>query len=399
MAGTEVNAKLFQELLQNKAHEISKEPEYGWRRDFCTFMQDGSGKPAVRVGIVNFSPDQDMWEGLRTPALIGRYPLTPADIWDHYAAANFQRVRSDGRASPLAMPETYEQARERIGRVIVVSAMLAVNPVIYEEYAKKIDQGDKDPFDYYKRATLEVAEIIDKAVSKFSLSLMAPERAVVPMTLKSTLKIIERTRGEYRKGSYHGPCNNLWPQNSVAVLTGLLQFGVHRLPFRDEVGGNGHPRRLYGRYRSIVIFDELAPVSDPDKGVTLLDQERFSRLHRLNDYTDVEAETTDGRYCTYNMTNDDGKSVCGKCIESCPSNALGNSSPEPDGKYSERIERQKHRFSDEKLAFDYRNCRSDREQKSELFEDYVCARCEAICAAQGIRKQVGEIDSINKGDL
>lgn len=396
MAGIEINANRFQELLQSKTNEVSLEPEYSWRRDFCTFMKDEAGEPVVRVGIINFSPEEDIWEGLRTPAHIGRYPLTPEDIWEHHAAANFKRVRPDGRPSILAMPETYEQALKRIRRVIVVCGMLAVNPKVYEEYADKIDKGDKDPFDYYARATGEVGEIIDKAVGKFSLSLMDPDRAVVPMTIKSTKKIVERTRGEYRKGSYHGPCNNHWPQNSIAVMTGLLQFGVHRLPFRDEVEADSHPYRLYGRYRSIVIFDEEPPVSDPDNGVILLDRDRISRLHELNDFTNARAEVADRRYCSYNMTNDDDRSVCGKCIESCPSNALANSSPDPNGKFPERVEKQKHRFWDDALVFDFRNCMSDRNQKAELFEDYVCARCEAICAAQGVQKTAAQIDAINK---
>ena len=54
-----------------------------------------------------------------------------------------------------------------------------------------------------------------------------------------------------RMFSYRGPRNNHWPQNSIAVMTGLLRFGVNRLPFRDEVGSDGKGQRLFGRYGSV----------------------------------------------------------------------------------------------------------------------------------------------------
>jgi hypothetical protein len=171
------------------------------------------------------------------------------------------------------MPETYDEALHRIRRAIVVSAMLAVNPEVYEVYAEKIVGGDEDPFDYYGRAMTEVAAIMDRAVAKFSLSLMAPDRAVIPMTNRNTGNIIARTRSEYTKGKYHGPCNNHWPQNSIGVMTGLMLFGVNRLPFRDEVGPDGERQRLFGKYRSIVLFDEEEPAMDGTDGITLLDSE------------------------------------------------------------------------------------------------------------------------------
>lgn len=396
MGDIRINREIFQELLQKKITEVAGEPEYSWQNNTCSYMTDNNGEPVVRVAIANFAPQLDIWQQLKSPALVGRYPLAPADIWEHYAAANFKRTRPDGSSSILALPETFESALTRIRRIVIVCCMLAVNPEIHSTYAQKIEMGDEDPFDYYKRATVEVSEIVDKATGKLALSLMAPKRAVVPMTTKNTQKIIDRTRGEYRKDSYHGPCNNHWPQNSIAVMTGLLRFGIHHLPFRDEVNADGSRQRLYGRYRSIVIFDEHGPVSDADNGVSLLDEATLTVLHKQNDYTENSAEAVAARYCTYNLTNKDGKSVCAKCIAACPSNALTNSAPDPNGVFPKKIMNQKHRFWEDSLAFDFKNCCSDRYQKAELYEDYVCARCEAICAAKGIRKSSDAIRGINQ---
>ena len=396
MENIQIDHQLIQDLLQKKTTDVILEPEYNQRRNFSSFMTDSKSEPVVRVAITNFLPDLNIWEGLQTPAHVGRFPLAPADIWEHYAANNFKSIRPDGTSSILAVPETFEQALNRIRRIVIISGILTVNPKVYEYYAEKIELGDQDPFDYYKYATQEVADIIDKAIGKLALSLMAPDRAVVPMNSSNTQKIIDRTRGDYKKGSYNGPCNNHWPQNSIAVMSGLLQFGINRLPFRDETDDEGNRQRLYGRYRSIVIFDREDPVSDGTGGITMLNQERLARLRDINSYTRNSQDIINDRYCTYNQTNKEHQSICGLCIKNCPSNALSNSSPGPDGVFSESVKRQAHRFWEEELVFDFKNCISDRNQKADLFEDYVCARCEAICAARGVQKSAARINHINR---
>ena len=385
----EISNSQLTSLLQNKVGEVAKEPDYTWNSDFQSFMTDRNGKPVVRVGIANCDLDTDIWEGLRSPANVGMYPLAPEDIWKHHAAASIETTRYDGSPNPLAMPETFEEAKEHLNRVVIISVMLAVNPEMYEAYARKIEEGEEGPFDYYKRATGEVGAIIDKAVAKSSLALMAPGRAVVPMTNRNATTIIDRTRSDYTKNRYHGPCNNHWPQNSIAVMTGLMKFGVGRIPFRDEVDEEGERMRLFGRYQSIVIFDEEDVVSDSSDGISLICPENISTLKKVNDYSNADDEIVSKRYCTYNMTKKDGSTVCGKCLDVCPSNALPNSSPSPEGIFSSALTRQTHRFSGETLDFDFGNCLRYRGQKADIFEEFVCARCEVICAARGIRKPAG----------
>jgi ferredoxin len=385
----------LQEALTRKVAEVVREPEHHWGGGIRSYMTEGRGLPVVRVAATNCASDFDLWQGLRSPALVGMYPIGLRDIWMHYAAMNVKSTRSDGSPNPLAMPEPFEDACRAYRRAVVVSAMLASNPEIYEGYAQKIERGELDPLDTYAKRQGEVSAVLHKALGKLALSLMSPDRAVVPMTGKNVANVIERTRSEYLKGRYHGPCNNHFPQNSVAVLAGLMRFGVCRLPFRDEADSRGKIRRLFGRYASIVIFDRVDVVADDAGGVSLLDARRLEWLRRLSNYTDVSKDAVAGRYCTYNLTKRDGASVCGKCVAACPAGALANSTPGPDGKFSERLLAQKHRFDAGAIDFDFGNCSRDRNQKAELYEDYVCARCEAVCAARGIRKSAADVRRIN----
>ena len=394
-----MNKTDFHKLLHTKVTEVINEPEHNWTNDFSPFMSDDHGKPILRVAMTNCTMDMDIWEGLRSPAKAGMHPLTPEDIWRHYACMNVETTRQDGSPNPLAMPESYSDACQRFNRIVLLCGMLVVNSDVYQRYAEKINQGDEDPFDYYCRATVDVSNIIDKAMGKVALAMMNPDRAVMPMTDRVTKMIVDRARSEYFTGRYHGPCNEHWPNNSIAVLTGLLRFGVNRLPFRDEATMNGKSRRLFGRYRSIVVFDNERVVDDNSGSVTLLDSECLSRLAMINDYSNATAEIVDQRYCTYNSTKTEGQSVCGRCLAVCPSGALRNSTPAPDGTFDTHLSDQTHRFVNGTLDFDHANCAQERRQKAQLYDDYVCARCETICAVSGIRKSVSDIRSINTDSI
>ena len=166
----------------------------------------------------------------------------------------------------------------------------------------------------------------------------------------------------------------------ASVLAGLMRFGINRLPFRDEVAPAGKVRRLMGQYASLVIFDDQEPRADGAAGLSLLTPERLAWMRRVSDYTDVAGAVTADRYCT------------------CPSGALANSSPSPQGQFAERLTQQAHRFANGSMKFDFGNCCRERGQKAQLYPEYVCARCEAICAARGIRKSPADVARIHGGD-
>ena len=386
-----ISRDTLEALLQGKVEEVASEPSYSWGDGFNGFMVDDAGKPVIRVAIANFMPKVDIWEGLRSPACVGLYPLMPADIWLHGAVANVECMKPDGSPNPFAMPETYEEALGRIRRAVVVSTMLVVNPDVYAKYAEKMEGGDTAPYDHYQQVTDQVWEILDRATSKVALALASKDRMAVPMTRKVTSTIIKGVRGAYTTGRFNGPCNGHWPQNSVAALTGLVRFGVSRLAFRDELGEDGKPRRLCGRFGSIVIFDEDSPVHDPENGITKLDRERLSFIRKVNDYAFDDEDVVAERFCTYNRSRSDGTSVCGRCIQVCPSGALPRSSPLPDGSFPEKLLKQQHRFHDGVLDFDAGACHRYHHQRTEVWEEFSCGRCEVVCAVRGVRKSVEEL--------
>lgn len=390
--------KELEDILISKTTEVARLPEHNSGGGWDSFQRDAQGRPVVRLEMVNCLADMDIWQGLRDPAQAGLYPIGLGDIWAHYAVSNIASTQADGSPNPLAMPEPFEQALKRYKRAVIISAMLAMNPEIYEAHAVRIEQGIQGSQDDYCRAREQVGDIINMAVGRLCLELMQQGRAVVPMTCDNADKVIEGTRSKYQKEDYNGPCNSHYPQASISVMTGLMQFGICRLPFRDELGDDGKVQRLLGQYASVVIFDNNELITNGTDGLGLLDYERLNWLHRVNDYSNTDDEVVAARYCTYNQLAKNGKSICGVCIEACPAGALEHSSPGPDGKFSEELLRQKHRFSGDVLDFDYGNCSRERSQKTQLYSEYVCARCEAICAARGLKKPARKIENINTPD-
>jgi len=379
----------LQGFLSTEVARLAADPEFAVHSDDGRqrFMTDADGTPAVRAAAAVSGLGGDLWKGLRSPAAVGLHPIDLEDIWDFFAANSIRNVRADGSPNYLAMPETYNEARERFGRAVIVSALLPISPQILATYASDIEGGDIVSCSRYSRASGDAGKIIAKAVARLSLALLGEGRAVVCMDPGGANKVVEFSKANSETGKYHGPCNSPFPQNSVAVLTGLMQFGLSRIPLRDEVGPDGKVRRMMGHYSSVVVFDEAKPTAGANGGgggPVLIDDDWLSSRRKLVDYTVTDDETVAQRYCAYNRANGDGKSACGRCIAACPPGAIANSSPEPDGTYPERIAKQKHRFHAGFLDFDFGNCASHRAQRSTLYSEYACARCVAVCAAQGL---------------
>ncbi|TET39580.1 MAG: hypothetical protein E3J72_00210 [Planctomycetota bacterium] len=377
----------IQNFLKEKVRSIALEPEFDRHQTDLGVpcLLDNDGLPAVRVAIANASIDADIWHGLRSPAAVGLHPVGFREIWDFYAANNLKSVLPDGSPNYLAIPESFEEAKKRLDRAVIISMLLPIDKQVFEAYAEKITGGDPDNFDEYPRASSDVAGIISKVAARLSLARLRRDRVVVCMNSTGAKKVVEFSLADSQTGRYHGPCNDPFPQNSVAVLTGLMQFGVSRIPIRDERGEDGKVIRMMGHYATVVVFDNAPLVEDGSGGVVHLDAAHIEKTRKLSDYTVVDEDVVSGRFCPYNrMLGRSGKSVCGKCIMHCSSGAIPNSSPAPNGKYSESILEKKHRFHDGFLDFDFIKCTRERNQKQELYSEYACARCVAICAARGV---------------
>jgi len=372
--------------LRCKVEEIRKKPEYLWADGRRNHKVNDEGEAAVKAAVANCALDFDLWKGLRNPALIGRHPVGLREIWEYYATKDIKKTRPDGTPNYLSMSIPFEEAAERFGRAVIISPMLPLSQEVFERYAEAIVRREPAPYDAYCKAWAETNQLLDEAVAKVSMELYGPQRAVVPMTNDIVSAISQQAMPPIHQGNYHGPCKGgNFPQKSVGLLVGLVQFGVSRAVFRDEVH-DGRGERFMGPIRSIVLFDAQEPIADGCDGVVHLTEAWREQVMSLADFTDIRREVNRQRYCTYIPNQEWEEEGCGLCVQYCPSGAVGNSAPQLNGKYAAAIRQQASRFSDGYLQFEFARCLEDRTQKAQLYPDYVCARCVAICAARGKRR-------------
>ena len=137
-----------------------------------------------------------------------------------------------------------------------------------------------------------------------------------------------------------------------------------------------------GPLKSIIVFDERPPDTDGSGDVLHLNETWREKAMRLADFTDPNPEVDQYRFCTHLS-----EESCSECIIHCPPGALGNSSPRSDGRYTERVASQTHRFWDGALHFDYTSCCDERGQMAKLYDEWFCGRCLCMCAHAGHRRQ------------
>ena len=384
-------------LIKQKVREVANKPEYMWadsRRNYMCEKADGGDRdrsdrdgsePVVRVGMANCRLDHDLWDGLRNPASVGLHPAGLREIWEFFATKNIRRVRPDGSVNHLAAPEPFESAKERFKRVTIISALLPFSREMLEGYRQIIISKSEAPYDGFCKAYGEVNTLFDESLSRAALELFSDGRAVIPMTNRTVKELSETAIPKIHQGVYHGPCKGgHFPQKSVGVLTGLVQLGVSRIAFRDELMAD-EVVRLVGPLRSVIVFDSEDPVTDGSGGIINLDQQWSRWVFSLSDFTNTDREIARRRFCRH--TNDSGseEKSCSLCIELCPSGAQAESSPKPDGTYAPQIQAQKSRWYKSDLQFAFSECVEERTQKSDLFPQFMCGRCMVICALAGKR--------------
>jgi len=380
---TQIN---IEAALRCKIEESRREPEYLWADDRRNHKVNDEGEAAIKAAVANCTLDFDLWKGLRNPAQIGRHPVGLREIWEYYAANDIKKIRPDGTPNYLSMPSSFEEAAAQFSRGVIISVMLPVADEVFERYAETIVRREPAPYDAYCKIWGETNQLLDEAVAKVAMELYGPERAVVPMTDDRVRAISEQAVPLIHQGNYHGPCKGgNFPQKSAAVLTGLVQFGVSRNVFRDEIR-NGQVGRFVGPIRSIVLFDAEDPVTDGSGGVVYLTGAWREQVIALSDFTNIRPEVNRQRYCTCIPDQEWDEEGCGFCIQYCPPGAVGSSAPKEDGEYTGAVKQEGSRFSDGHLQFNFARCLDDRTQKAKLYPDYVCARCMVICAARGKRR-------------
>jgi hypothetical protein len=370
-------------IIQKKILELHEEPEFQWDLTRTTYRTDNEGKPQIKIAVGNVPLDYDLWKGLRNPAVIGLHPVGLEQIWTYYANIRKDRVDESGRQTIFQIPRSYEFAKENYERAVIVSVMLPFSEKLVKQYIQTIKDNPKTSSHRFARMYNDVNLMINKAIVRTSIELVDGENAVVAMDDNTVDAISRESVPLVQQGVSHGPSKGgNYPQKSIAALLGLVQFGVSRIVFRDEVE-NGGKTRYIGPIRSIVIFDKFEPKMKGEDGVIYLTEEWRRFLFKLYDFTDPDLEINRYRFCSFFPLNDAG---CDKCLKYCPSGAQPNSAPTSLGDYSLEVKKQTHRFYDGKIQFDYASCCNDRGQQAILFPEWSCARCVTICASEGIRR-------------
>ena len=393
--GMEVTVEGLTDIFREKVTELQEEPEFQWTGEKIKYAVDGRGAPLVKLAVGNVPLDYDLWKGLRNPAVVGLYPAGLREIWEFYANRRRERVDEFGRQTIFQVPRSFDFARRNYGQALIISAMLPFSPKVVRNYSQIIPEKGRGSSHLFSRMYKDVNLMIDKATSRVAMDLVADDNVVVAMDNESVKSVSTEAIPPTHQGASHGPSKGgNYPQKSIAVLTGLGQFGIARHVFRDELV-EGRVERFVGPLRSIIMFDKEDPVRDGGDGIIYPTEAWREFLFKLFDFTDVDPDINRYRFCSYIPSGDRG---CSKCISCCPSGAQVNSVPTPHGGYQEQVSRQTHRFWEGKLQFDFGRCCDERGQMATLLPEWSCARCLSICAIEGIKRVYAAKNFYNKMD-
>lgn len=371
--------------MQEKVKELKNQPEYQWQDGRINFETTPEGEPAIKAGVANCPIDHDIWEGLRNPAQIGLYPAGLKQIWELWAENNKKKTDESGRTTIFQLPPSFEEAKKEYSRAVIISVLLPISQKIMGSYNETIQERGVAPEETYCKAVGELNQLLDQAITRFAFDVIDRNRMVMVMNNENVNKISTQTIPKTHQGTSHGVCKGgNYSQKSIAVLTGLGQFGASRLVFRDEIV-NEEVKRFVGPYLSLVIFDKEPLVTDGSGKILNINQEWKERALAISDFTNTDPQVNKYRFCTHVSGKDENG--CSLCIQSCPSGALANSSPLENGEYPENIKQQNHRFYEGELQFDNGTCCDERGQKANLYNEWVCARCMASCGHLGKRRK------------
>jgi ferredoxin len=379
----DITVKAINQELTERVLELQAEPEFQ-KTNGSECAVGSNGVPQMKVAMGNVPLEYDLWEGLRNPAVVGIYPAGLPELWEYYANRRKQKVDDAGRQTIFQSPRSYEFALKNYRRAILISVMLPFSPGIIHDYVSQVIERKNGSSSSFASMYDRLNRMLDKAITRTAINLVTDdsERVVIVMNSDNVKAVATEVIPQTRQGISHGPSKGgNYPQKSLAVLTGLGQFGVSRIVLRDELIDN-KVERFAGPIRSIVVFDKQLLVTDGKDGLIYPSPAWRKFLFRLFDFTDTDIDIDSYRFCSHVSL---GSQSCNQCIANCPSGAQKSSSPESDGHYSEQVSRQAHRFWDKKLQFDFGKCTDERVQMAGLFTEWSCGRCLAVCLDQGIR--------------
>ncbi|MFC2011992.1 hypothetical protein ACFLVU_02560 [Chloroflexota bacterium] len=382
-------------IFKEKISEVQDEPEFQRSPTEVKYTTDKNGEPQVKLAIGNVPLDYNLWSGLRNPATVGLYPAGLPEIWDYYANRRKQKVDEAGRPTIFQIPRPFDYALKNYRRAVIISVMLPFSSQIISDYVDQVIDKRKGSSHRYTRMYEDVSNMLDKATSRAAIEMVTDdtEKIVLAMNNNNVNALSAESIPQTHQGASHGPSKGgNYPQKSIAVLTGLGQFGIARIIFRDELN-NGKVERFSGPIRSIIVFDKEESIKDGSNGIMYPSDSWRELLTRMYDFTDIDLEINKYRFCTYIPLNDKG---CGKCIDCCPSGAQLSSTPGPAGEYLEQVSRQAHRFWEGKLQFDFGKCCDERGQMAGLLPEWSCARCLAVCVDRGNRRKNAAQDFYEK---
>jgi hypothetical protein len=356
------------------------------------YALDGEGEADVKVAAANVPLDYDLWDGLRNPAGLGLHPAGLREVWEFYAwRTASKRCDDTGRETIFEVPRSFEYAQDRFRRALIVSVMLPFAGKLLKAHDRFIRENERGAYWPYSQLYGEVNNTLDKALLRTGMELTGADNVVLAMDRKMMDDLSATAFPVTYQGKAHGPQKEVhYPQKSLAVLTGLAQFGVSRFVFRDEVQA-GKVNRFMGPIRSLIIFDEASPIENGGQGIIYPHQRWRDFLFSLSDFTKTQDDINRCRFCTYIPYHDKG---CGKCIPHCPPGALLHSVPDRAGQYSADLHESK-RFWKGQLQFDYEQCLGDRKNMATLFPEWRCGRCITVCAVAG-RRRVEAVEAYEK---